>query len=616
MKSRTMWQVIFVLTSLSVSSTPSGLAPMEVGGSVYPYFYVDPTGQHNKGAIAAYHENPALVREQLTAMYNSGQRKISLLLWFLDFMDAGTSYSDYIINSQSGRLPAQQETNLRNLLNDIASRGFTHIQFRFAPLWNAAAQGGDPGSFDLTTTPPTPTYCKIRNGGPDWRTWTPSAETQYQQNKNFIFSTRAIIEDALASTPAGRNVRRIYDLGAEQGGIEVPGGTVTMSDVTANGITYTSNLKNCGGLSPTCQPAITENYTGCQIQPYIRRLWTDYIDSFGNADSYGFSVAAAYGRLSRLISTVKSTGKPLPNSYAIDFYFGTELNGNIAYLNAVKNEIAAEDPAIIKPIILQEAFYNDDVTKKHVDQARSSLGLDIRYIMQYDCARDPNNPTGCIGLDYAQNYDNYLKTFVSGNFVSDNVLKAPHIHAAAPGCADQSCIWISGDNIYNDAVIEIRDLTDSVLGTYTASDVNRVAYFQEQGVALVLNSTSIWKMKYGGGVRVYINSPIFSVWSAPPQAGYLVRGIPPQITNLGLGCADNHCIWILGNGFSTNCQVNIYPPDWSSGAIATITNAMCTDTGISFVIPPPVLSSYDSINLNVVNVTTGMWSDPRFLTIR
>lgn len=508
--------------------------PMEVGGANYVMWdlgnylteqteasWYSPHGV--KPVIGTFHQNPSAVRNQLQTIYDSGQRKIALMLWYASMpRDTCGDVYGHLVSSQGARLSAQHEQNLRDLLGLIRAIGFTHLQFRFATQGSAY-----PSS---------------------WVAWD---EAYYQESWNFIVNTRMTIEEVLG----GSNVRRVYDLDAELGG-------------------------TIGGQAPE----------------YQKRLWSDYTFAFGKADTYGFSIAYAPGRLQNMIVALSQTGS-LPDLYAFDIY-GDEYSA----LKRIAFELSFDSAS--KPIIIQEAFYNDGQTKDAAYAKRADLGLNIRYIMQWPNARASGNVH--FSLTFAESYD----------FYRDPGLLTPQIFAAGTGCGDQNCIWIRGGNLYNDTLVQIRSLDNTLLGQYEGSELVRYTRAQDQIMTLRLREeSSIANLKYHGGVAVYIYSPVFSSWSA----GYVVQGVPPQINSLGLGCAQNPCIWVSGAGFSSSCRAHLYPGDWSTGETVidgTEYGLYCSDALVTFEIPPAIRAQYPSLNVLIQNKNTNMWAEPRLLTIR
>jgi hypothetical protein len=196
-------------------------------------------------------------------------------------------------------------------------------------------------------------------GGNDPGSWPQGwNEPVYQENWNFIANTRKLVEDTLSST----QIRRTYDLGIELGGL-----------------------------------------TGGQIAEYTRRLWSDYSSSFGTADTCGFSIAVAPGRLPALIDNLRLTGK-LPNFYALDIY-GDEYK----YLSMVHDELVAAGEAN-KGIDIQETYYNDSDSYYQIVSAKNKFGLKVRTVMQWPVQRG-----GPGWLNYTPEYRNYSPTSKSGS---------------------------------------------------------------------------------------------------------------------------------------------------------------------------------------------------------
>ncbi|MCK8519968.1 hypothetical protein M0D21_00195 [Aquimarina sp. D1M17] len=173
------------------------VTPKEVGGSNYVMF--DTQGYQNTGVwsspdnlklvVGHYHLDPAKVNTQLRTMYQNGQRKIALMIWYTHFPSHWPNSDTHIhtIRSNAYRLPAQQEQNLKNVLGLIKSIGYNEVVLRFAQQGLA-----DPGG---------------------WSSWN---ETQFQENWNFIYHAINTTETKLGNPSS---IKRVYDLGVELGGI-------------------------------------------------------------------------------------------------------------------------------------------------------------------------------------------------------------------------------------------------------------------------------------------------------------------------------------------------------------------------------------------------------------
>ncbi|WP_299253201.1 hypothetical protein [uncultured Aquimarina sp.] len=203
---------------------PIAITSKEVGGSNFPMF--DTQGYQNTGVwsspdnlklvVGHYHLNPSIVNSQLRTMYQNGQRKIALVIWYTHFPSHWPNTNTHIhtIRSNAYRLPAQQEQNLKNILGQIKSIGFDEVVLRFAQQGSA-----DPGG---------------------WATWD---ETQFQENWNFIYNTINTTETKLGSP---LSIKRVYDLGLELGGL-TSGQTIRYVDKLWRNFSFRfPNLKSNG----------------------------------------------------------------------------------------------------------------------------------------------------------------------------------------------------------------------------------------------------------------------------------------------------------------------------------------------------------------------------------
>ena len=239
-----------------------------MGGSVYPFSVQNYTVWDNnqRTVVGQYHLDPGLVAAQLQQLYQSGQRNVALMIWYLPYGPTNYPINGVLdgafLDSSSGQLSAQVQQNLTAVLGLIKQIGFPQVTLRLAPVGMAS-----PVSW-----------------GNNWN------EAVFEQDEAFEFSTRQLAEAALA----GSSVTRVYDLGVEMGGIpHYP---------NADGVTYTD------GQSPA----------------WTSRLWGDYVRSFGKNDSFGFSIAYSFGTLASAIAEYDAAGTR-PNSYAIDSYIASDI---------------------------------------------------------------------------------------------------------------------------------------------------------------------------------------------------------------------------------------------------------------------------------------------------
>ena len=291
-----------------------------------------------KSVLGSYDLHPDVVQNQLQAMCDTGQRKISLIVWFFPFLPEWGMVQDgvYIshrlpyISNRDGKLTSRFEQNVRNVVSLIANlktnqnaQCFNELQFRFAPMGIAQPLG--------------------------WSTWD---ELRYQEDWNFIYNTRNLITSVIGSAP----LTVYYDLGGEQGG-----------------------------------------QTGGQNIAYIKRLLADYNATFGINDTYGFSIAWDPGRFKKLIETYDQVGIR-PPQHAVDIY--DESNQGMGpQLSALYDEMKQTGEQNT-PIIIQETYYNDVQAYDQIISAKNQLGIPIRTIMQWQVTRGHMDSWN-IGSSYA-----------------------------------------------------------------------------------------------------------------------------------------------------------------------------------------------------------------------
>jgi hypothetical protein len=224
------------LQDTDVNTTVNGDTAWEIGGSNYPMYSVGkyleyPTDSvwfipyNMRPVIGTYHLAPDTVRKQLAIMYNNGQRKIAIDLWYSDFSrDANLVDSPlygHVVSATRGKLIPQHEQNLINLLNDIVNQGFNQIMFRFD------VQGdSDP-----------------RGWGNVW------FEDRYYNNWNFVSSTKATVQKTLQGKP----IKVLYDLDGELAGIAI-GQTETYFQRMWGDYVKNYGSHNCVGFSFAVAP--------------------------------------------------------------------------------------------------------------------------------------------------------------------------------------------------------------------------------------------------------------------------------------------------------------------------------------------------------------------------
>jgi hypothetical protein len=244
-------------------------------------------------------------------------------------------------------------------------------------------------------------------GPSDPNAWPAWNEMLYQETWNFIVNTRAVMESVLSP-----GIRRVYDLGGELGGLIESG----------------------------------------QNRAYTKRLWTDWVTSFGTANTVGFSFATYPGRLQKMISVYDEVGVR-PVQWAFDTYDNVE-----PWMAAVAQEFAAA--GVVDPsLFVQETYADDEATAQAWANVAATTGLRLRTLMQW-----PVKPGAGphFSMHFSESYAAYLPSSVP-----------PTVSNAGVGCEDNFCIWITGANFAADCSVQISDREGAVLSRM--SDIYRSA---------------------------------------------------------------------------------------------------------------------------------------------
>jgi len=135
-------------------------------------------------------------------------------------------------------------------------------------------------------------------------------------------------------------------------------------------------------LGPEAIPAISqlpiqENHRN--LLAYARRLWLDYTNAFGSADTVGFSIIGGETNEDRLATLPSIYGSNPPPVLAFDLYEDT-----YAYFVANRRKLQAMGAPWSKlPWIIEETFYNDFETAVALRKAITDTGQTVLYVMQW-----------------------------------------------------------------------------------------------------------------------------------------------------------------------------------------------------------------------------------------
>ena len=405
----------------------------------------------------------------------------------------------------------------------------------------------------------------------NWSGWD---EAQYLENWNFIKEVVSITDPIFAAN----KTNYYYDLGGELAGA------------------WEHNTRICG----TQTPAVC----GDCIKEYTKRLWKDYVDLFGKGHTYGFSFSYPYlcaeHRVKEMVAVYKTVGA-LPDQYAFDIY--ADL---LKSLKQAKAELEAVGEST-KPILVQETYYNDSKNVSEVQTAIAEEKIKVRALMQWPLARRGlYDATTHFTETYPKEASSYLAISPVGTL------------SATPN----PCQIESGKSKCTSVITWNTNLSMAYLGDLSVPCV----FLKETGQLMACGSrgtaSAPWISAYGYTFELRTNN---NYTQSTLLTSMKVQGQlpPPLITSAGTGCADNHCIWLVGWGFREDSYVDLRHPVsyelvWSLKG-SELTRSFYQDgSGVMTLAVSDlgVQKLLDSLGLRVyvVNPTAGNWSEGFLVT--
>jgi hypothetical protein len=186
-------------------------------------------------------------------------------------------------------------------------------------------------------------------GWPDWD------QSKYNSNWSFVKNTIQTVRKEIS----GKALRVIFDLELEIGGV-----------------------------------------TSGQAVRYCTQIWKDYSQMFGPHNTIGFSFSYTYTQKVATAMQIYDQAGVRPDIYGFDIY-GDEFNA----LTELKSELDNNGESK-KTVFIEEAYYNDEIAHQQIMQARQTLNMNIKWIIQWPEGRGAYQQN--FSVQYPADYSNYL----------------------------------------------------------------------------------------------------------------------------------------------------------------------------------------------------------------
>ena len=132
------------------------------------------------------------------------------------------------------------------------------------------------------------------------------------------------------------------------------------------------------------------NQLGSRIDDYISRLYTDYVNAFGNADVFFSAIdkipAGDDSRLVHLIEDLRATGKPLPTWWGLDI----EYTGAVAAQNLADAEATLNRYGVVGSLALEETAYEDGAVSAAVKSYNATANHPVVQVEEYPNWGEPS----------------------------------------------------------------------------------------------------------------------------------------------------------------------------------------------------------------------------------
>jgi hypothetical protein len=427
---------VFALALLLTASATPGNAYSPGGSTLgvhdFPTGYVGPDNIHTwdppTGTVLNYHiaSVRSVVDNQLQLMYNEGQRRARLFLWFksdapnMPPIGAGKT----VLRSSGGNFSPQVQANIVALITTLRNMGYEEILVAFGGVgydyigpWGDRNSSVTPHDYDVdgiysssftrppgcnaSSYPPDASYTLV-DSLPDtdpchelWRgsvsSWSSRNEDLFQESWNVIYNIYPLV-----TSVSGITVK--VDLGNEYS-----------VDLTGETSHYDSGHDQ----------QIAYHLTWGKRAEFMRRLWANFVIVYGKAQTVGFSTGICDMKNEpstgtfvpcSMAATVNGArqvydayGYGTPYLYEVHLYDKVHINNPAGHQVGMtaKEQLDSFDSALTAKgdgagLVIGESYYNDATTASSVATFSART---LYYLIQWPLVRNTVSPYSDYHID-------------------------------------------------------------------------------------------------------------------------------------------------------------------------------------------------------------------------
>jgi hypothetical protein len=131
-----------------------------------------------------------------------------------------------------------------------------------------------------------------------------------------------------------------------------------------------------------------------QAEDWITRMWSNYVDAFGNADASISSVGAdgpndTADRLQNLIDALQASGRPLPRWF--DIHPAYDFAGTLSTLEGVDQLLTSD--GLPQPLVVGEEAYDDRSVARAIRKFAAGSSRRVLEVMEWPLRADRSCPS-------------------------------------------------------------------------------------------------------------------------------------------------------------------------------------------------------------------------------